>query len=55
MSRPIEDCVTNSIIECCTAWPGGSDKLHIKDRTEKCSAFQQLAFSTILYKSPAKL
>lgn len=35
--------------------PQGSDKLHVKDSTEKFSTFQRSAFSIILYKAPAKL
>lgn len=35
--------------------PQSSDKLHIKDSTEKFSAFQRSAFSMILYKALAKI
>lgn len=44
----IEDHMTNSKIKCYATWAHSSDKLHIKDSTEKFSAFQRLAFNTIL-------
>lgn len=55
LNSPIEDHMINSKIKCCAAWSQGSDKLHIKDSTEKFSAFQKSAISTILYKIPTEL
>ena len=55
LKSPLEDHMTNSKIKCYATWSQGSDKLHIKASTEKFSAFQRSAFTTILYKTPAKL